>query len=138
LSGTSGPYLLADDPIEINAGRATGSIDVWNTGDRAVQVGSHYHFFESNRALRFDRAAAFGMRLDIPAGTAVRFEPGDRKTVHLVALGGVGRVIGLNALTQGLVSSPSVREAAMRRIVERGYATVPSGTSGEGGVNGSS
>ena len=83
MSHGADTYLLADDPIEINAGRPTLTLSVANTGDRAVQIGSHFHFFEVNRALRFDRAAAFGMRLDIPAGTAVRFEPGDRKEVPL-------------------------------------------------------
>ena len=76
------------DPIVANAGRRTVELEVANTGDRPIQVGSHFHFFEVNRALRFDRARAFGMRLNIPAGTAVRFEPGDNKKVMLVELGG--------------------------------------------------
>jgi urease subunit beta len=98
---TPGEYLLAADPIELNAGRPTTRIDVSNTGDRPVQVGSHYHFFEVNRALMFDRQAAYGMRLNIPAGTAVRFEPGDTKTVELVAIGGTREVYGLNGQVNG-------------------------------------
>ena len=96
MSNPNAHYIIADEPVEINAGRPTRTISVWNTGDRAIQVGSHFHFFEVNRALRFDREAAFGMRLDVPAGTAVRFEPGDRKDVTLVAIGGARRVRGLN------------------------------------------
>ena len=109
MTGETAHYLLADTPIQLNQGRATATVTVWNTGDRAIQVGSHFHFFESNRALRFDRAAAFGMRLDIPAGTAVRFEPGDRKEVNLVAIGGTRRVFGLNGLTGGSLDSLQVR-----------------------------
>ena len=81
MAGETGQYILSAEPITIYWGRPKAGLSVWNTGDRAIQVGSHFHFFEVNRALRFDRAAAFGMRLDIPAGTAVRFEPGDRKDV---------------------------------------------------------
>src|SRR5918911_5366584 len=89
-----GEYLFDGDPIELNAGRPTVALEVNNTGDRPVQVGSHFHFFEANRALVFDRAAAYGMRLDLPAGTAVRFEPGEIKTVQLVALSGQRIVYG--------------------------------------------
>src|SRR5271156_3033981 len=96
-----GEYLFDGPVIDLNAGRATATVEVNNTGDRPVQVGSHYHFFEVNRALRFDRAAAYGMRLDLPAGTAVRFEPGETKTVLLVEIGGSGSVYGLNGLTNG-------------------------------------
>ena len=84
-------YLYGSGDISLGAGRGTIEVRVTNTGDRAVQVGSHYHFFEANRALLFDRREAFGMRLDIPSGTAVRFEPGDGKTVRLVALAGLQR-----------------------------------------------
>ena len=118
-------YIIADEPIEINAGRSARSVSVWNTGDRAIQVGSHFHFFEVNRALRFDRIAAFGMRLDVPAGTAVRFEPGDRKDVPLVAIGGTRRVRGLNGLAVGSLDSPVVRERAMELISRRGFANQP-------------
>lgn len=100
-----GEYRLASAPIVCNAGRATTQIDVTNTGDRPIQVGSHYHFFETNPALVFDRAAAHGFRLDIPAGTAVRFEPGDARTVALVALAGNREVYGLANLTNGPLDS---------------------------------
>ena len=90
-----GEFVLKDDPIHCNTGRATAAVDVTNTGDRPIQVGSHYHFAETNSALHFDREAAHGFRLDIPAGTAVRFEPGDAKTVPLVALAGRREVHGL-------------------------------------------
>ena len=87
--------------IELNAGRATVTLEVRNTGDRPIQVGSHYHFFETNDALAFDRDAAYGFRLNIPAGTAVRFEPGQTRTVELVALGGDRIVYGFGARVMG-------------------------------------
>ena len=96
-----GEYFLAEGDIVANDGRETVETTVTNTGDRPIQVGSHFHFFEVNRALRFDRARAFGMRLNVPAGTAVRFEPGDEKRVTLVALAGSRQVFGLNGLTEG-------------------------------------
>ena len=96
-----GEYLLGDGDIVANAGRRTVELTVANTGDRPIQIGSHFHFFEVNRALRFDRAPAFGMRLNVPAGTAVRFEPGDEKRVTLVELAGARKVFGLNGLAQG-------------------------------------
>ncbi len=122
MAGESEHYILADTPIEINHGRPTATLTVWNTGDRAIQVGSHFHFFEANRALRFERAAAFGMRLDIPAGTAVRFEPGDSKDVNLVAIGGTRRVFGLNGLTNGNLDNPKVRSRALSAISAQGFA----------------
>src|SRR5215218_338591 len=94
-------YIVPDGEIELNAGRERSSVRVKNTGDRPVQVGSHYHFFEANRELAFDRRTAYGMRLDIPAGTAVRFEPGDEREVPLVAYGGARRAIGFSALVDG-------------------------------------
>jgi urease beta subunit len=111
-----GTYILLAEPIEINAGRATGRIVVSNRGDRPIQVGSHCHFFEVNRALAFDRAAAYGMRLDIAAGTAVRFEPGDTREVDLVALGGRREVFGLNRLVEGRLDDEQVRAAALTRV----------------------
>jgi urease subunit gamma/beta len=114
-------YILEDGEIELNAGRRTVQVEVANTGDRPIQVGSHAHFFEVNRALRFDRGAAFGMRLDIPAGTAVRFEPGDVKPVTLVAFGGEGFVSGMNGLVQGSVSQPGAFEAAVFRAATAGF-----------------
>jgi len=109
-----GEYLLASDPIIANDGRATITLEVANTADRPIQVGSHFHFFEVNRTLSFDRASAFGMRLNIPAGTAVRFEPGDTKKVTLVALGGSATVYGLNALTNGATTEAAKPEALAR------------------------
>src|SRR5258708_33832657 len=93
-----GEYILADGEIELSEGRPVARIVVRNTGDRPIQAGSHYHFFEVNKALVFDRAAAYGMRLDIPAGLAVRFERGEEKEVGLVALSGGRSVYGHNAL----------------------------------------
>src|SRR4249920_3064843 len=111
-----GEYLLAADPIELNAGRPTLRIEVSNRGDRPVQVGSHCHFFEVNRALAFDRPAAYGMRLDIAAGTAIRFEPGDSREVNLVALAGRREVVGLNGLVNGALDDPDTRAAALERV----------------------
>jgi urease subunit beta len=96
-----GEYLLQDSEIELNAGRPTVTLEVANTGDRPIQVGSHYHFYETNAALRFDREQARGMRLDIPAGTAVRFEPGQSRAVRLVSYGGLRRVFGFNGKING-------------------------------------
>src|SRR5512145_2025038 len=96
-----GEYFLESAPIEINSGRPTVRLEVTNRGDRPVQVGSHCHFFEVNRSLAFDRAKAYGMRLNIAAGTAVRFEPGDTRRVELVALAGTRDVIGVNGLVNG-------------------------------------
>jgi urease subunit beta len=96
-----GEYLLEEGEIVLNAGRPTCVVQVANTGDRPVQVGSHYHFFEVNEALQFDRTQGRGMRLDIVAGTAVRFEPGQRRTVQLVALAGARRVYGFNGRVMG-------------------------------------
>ncbi|MFD7066599.1 urease subunit beta [Streptomyces sp. NPDC059913] len=114
-------YLYGDDPVEINAGRARTRITVSNTGDRAVQVGSHYHFFETNRALRFDREAAYGMRLDISSGTAVRFEPGDTREVELCAFAGTGRLVGFAGLVDGGLTAPDTRRNALRRAAELGF-----------------
>ncbi len=99
----AGEYLLneAAGEIELNAGRQTAKVLVKNTGDRPIQVGSHYHFFEVNKALEFGRDAAYGMRLNIPAGTAVRFEPGDEKEIDLVAFGGARIVYGHNGKVNG-------------------------------------
>jgi urease beta subunit len=113
-----GEYFLASDPIELNAGRATRTVTVSNGGDRPVQVGSHCHFFEVNRWLTFDRAAAYGMRLNIAAGTAVRFEPGDTREVELVALGGTREVFGLNQLVEGPLDDESVRNEALAAVDE--------------------
>ena len=108
-----GEYLLSSEPIELNARRATCRIEVSNRGDRPIQVGSHCHFFEVNRWLSFDRPAAYGMRLNVAAGTAVRFEPGDTREVELVAVGGTRHVSGLNRLVEGHLDDPQVRDAAL-------------------------
>jgi urease beta subunit len=117
--GPFGPYIVGDEPIALNPGRERCTLVVSNTGDRAIQVGSHFHFFEANRALRFDRAAALGMRLDIPSGTALRFEPGDTREVPLVALGGTRRAVGFNGLVDGAVAGR--REQVLARAARRGF-----------------
>jgi urease subunit gamma/beta len=111
-----GELRLAEADVVLNEGRESVTLTVRNFGDRPVQVGSHYHFFETNPELEFDRAAAFGMRLDIPAGTAVRFEPGQEKEVELVSFGGERVLEGLNLLTAG-----ADRAAAVERAREGGY-----------------
>ena len=115
---TPGEIITSPDaaPLLANLGLPTITLEVVNTGDRPIQVGSHYHFFETNTALRFDRAAARGFRLNIPAGTAVRFEAGDTKRVELVALAGAREVFGLNALVSGKLDfAPKGRDGAPRR-----------------------
>ncbi len=108
-----------DSDVKINEGRETATVEVENTGDRPVQVGSHFHFFEVNRALRFNRGAAYGMRLDIPAGTAVRFEPGETKEVDVVAYAGKRRVVGFNGLVEGTVRGEC--DEAVELAKERGF-----------------
>jgi urease beta subunit len=115
-----GEYLLGDGLIEANVGRRTVELTVANTGDRPIQVGSHFHFFEANRALRFERRKAWGMRLNVPAGTAVRFEPGDEKLVVLVELAGTREVYGFNALADGKVDA-SRRDAAVQKAAQAGF-----------------
>jgi urease beta subunit len=115
-----GEYLLAEDEITANEGRKTVELEVVNAGNRPIQVGSHFHFFEVNRALRFDRSQAFGMRLNIPSGTAVRFEPGDSKKVTLVKFGGAASVYGLNALTNGPTGA-SAKDGALDRARTAGF-----------------
>jgi urease subunit beta len=102
-----GEVLAEEGDIELNAGRATITLAIANTGDRPIQVGSHYHFFETNEALRFDRERSRGFRLDIPAGTAVRFEPGQSRTVQLVALAGDRVVYGFNGRVMGRLDTES-------------------------------
>lgn len=110
-----GEYFLAEDSIEINKGRKTTKIPVINTGDRPVQIGSHFHFFEVNKQMSFDREKAFGMRLNIAAGTAVRFEPGEETEVELVEFGGKKKIIGFNNLTDGKVKAPGAKAKAVRK-----------------------
>lgn len=109
-----GEYILRPEPIEANVGRETSQIEVRNLGDRPIQVGSHCHFFEVNRHLSFERDKAYGMRLNIPAGTAVRFEPGDAKVVELVQLGGTRVVYGINARVNGKLDDPAIRQRALK------------------------
>ena len=118
---TPGEIMPAEGFIELNRDKDTAQIQVTNTGDRPIQVGSHYQFFEVNKALRFQRERAFGMRLDIPAGTAVRFEPGETKRVSLVEIGGNRMGYGLNGLTEGSMDDPAVKEQALKAAREQGY-----------------
>lgn len=118
---TPGELVVDEGEIEINAGRETVTLKAVNTGDRPIQIGSHYHFFEANRALDFNRADAFGMHLDIPSGTAVRFEPGESKEVTLTEFGGSGELFGLNNLTNGSIHSESRKADALRRAKEQGF-----------------
>jgi urease subunit beta len=115
-----GEVVSGDGTVTLNEGRDTTDVLVGNTGDRPVQVGSHFHFFESNAALAFDRAAAFGMRLNIPAGTAVRFEPGEEQTIELVAIGGKRRAHGMNGLVNGSVDGDPTE--ALERAREAGFS----------------
>lgn len=116
-----GAIVPAEGEIELNAGRNRIKLSVRNTADRPIQVGSHFHFFEANRELDFDRASAFGMHLDIAAGTAVRFEPGDTLEVELVAFGGTGEIRGLNGLTDGSTRSDESKQAALERARAAGF-----------------
>jgi|SRR6478609_88148 len=116
-----GEYILKEGDIILNAGRKSVRLVVTNTADRPVQVGSHIHFFEINRQMLFDREKAFGMRLNIAAGTAVRFEPGEEKEVELVEFGGHRHVYGINNLTNGDTKDPIVKENALKQLDVRGF-----------------
>ncbi len=115
-----GEVICAEGAIELNAGRKTLELSVTNLGDRPVQVGSHFHFFEVNRCLSFDRAAAYGFRLDVPSGNSVRFEPGEEKVVRLVELGGEKTVFGLNDLTRD-VCAPRTAATSLEKAHRRGF-----------------
>lgn len=117
-----GEILCEPGTLQLNAGRATKKIMVANTGDRPIQVGSHYHFLEVNRALKFERIEALGFRLDIPAGTAVRFEPGDTKEVTLVALAGNRTVYGLNNLVNGALDAADISTVTQERLQTLGFS----------------
>ena len=117
---TPGEIIPAEGDIEVNAGRRRTMLNALNTGDRPIQVGSHFHFFEANRALEFERSKAWGMHLDIAAGTAVRFEPGESKEVALVAFGGTGEIFGLNRLADG-PSTPDGLPEALERARQAGF-----------------
>lgn len=121
-----GVMIVEHGEIELNAGKDTAQITVTNTADRPVQVGSHFHFFEVNKELSFNRNLAFGMRLDIPAGTAVRFESGETKRVSLVAIGGTRMGYGLNGLVEGSMDNPAIRETALKSAQEKGFKGVES------------
>ncbi|MCQ1949791.1 urease subunit beta [Arthrobacter sp. zg-Y859] len=115
-------YHHKQEDIEINAGRPSVTLLVSNTGDRAVQVGSHFHFFETNKALLFERELAYGMHLDVPAGTGIRFEAGDTREVTLTAYAGNRRVIGFNNLVDGGLDSAATKIRAMARMKELGFS----------------
>ena len=112
-----GEYFLDEEAgrIHANAGRKTATLVVRHTGDRPVQVGSHFHFFEVNRSLSFDRSSAYGMRLNIAAGTAVRFEPGEEKEVSLVEFAGAQRIFGHNNMVDGALDDPEIKRAALEK-----------------------
>ena len=116
-----GEIIPGDGDIKINAGKRSTKLKVLNTGDRPVQIGSHFHFFEVNPGLDFKRSDAFGKHLDIPAGTAVRFEPGESKEVQLVKFGGAGEVHGLNSLTNGSTTSEVKKQEALLQAKNRGF-----------------
>lgn len=105
-----GELIIMDGDIEYNKGRESIKLEVVNTGDRPVQIGSHYHFYEVNDFLKFDREKSYGKRLDIPSGTAVRFEPGDKKEIFLINIGGTRRVYGLRNLVDGFLDGRRVKE----------------------------
>jgi urease subunit beta len=116
-----GEYFIRPGTIEANTGRTTAQVTVVNTGDRPVQIGSHCHFFEVNRMLSFHREAAFGRRLNIMAGTAVRFEPGEEKVVELVSLGGAQKAYGMNNLTNGDTTSDTAKEQAIKKMTDNEF-----------------
>ena len=116
-----GEVILGEGDIIAFKGRQTVELIVANTGDRPIQVGSHCHFFESNRALRFDREKAYGFRLQVPAGTAVRFEPGEDKRVTLVSVGGNRVAYGINGLVNGRLDNPNVKAKALSAAREQGF-----------------
>jgi urease subunit beta len=120
-----GEYFLAPGDIVANAGRPVTTLTVVNTGDRPVQVGSHFHFFEVNKQMAFDRAQALGKRLNIAAGTAVRFEPGEEKTVDLVPFGGRQVLVGFNSLVNGTIAAAGQRQAALSRLAAQNFKDTP-------------
>lgn len=116
-----GEVIIKNKEIICNEGKATKTMIVINNGDRPIQVGSHFHFFEVNKLLNFKREDAFGMRLNIASGTAVRFEPGEEKKVELVELGGKKEVYGLNGLTEGSVEDEKIKELGLKKAKELGF-----------------
>ena len=119
-----GGVIYAEAPVSFNEGRPVTVVKVRNTGDRPIQIGSHFHFFEVNRALEFDRAAAYGMRLNIASTTAVRFEPGDEKTVELVPFGGLRSVYGFNDLVDSWTGDAHARAVKIAKADALGFKNV--------------
>ena len=115
-----GEYILTEGNIDCNVGRRTANVVVANTGDRPVQIGSHFHFFEVNKQLRFEREKVFGMRLNIAAGTAVRFEPGEEKDVELVEFGGAKKIVGFSNLVSGEINEEA-KQSAMSKAKEQNF-----------------
>lgn len=124
-----GEYILDGEDIELNKGRPVTTISVNNSGDRPIQIGAHFHFFEVNRALVFDRSLAYGMKLDLPSGTSVRFEPGDVKEVKLIPYAGHRVVYGFNGLVMGRLDDPYTRECSLKRCVEQKFGHKPAQSS---------
>ena len=116
-----GEYILKNEDILCNVNRETATVVVVNTGDRPVQIGSHFHFFEINKQLEFNRPKAFGMRLNIAAGTAVRFEPGEEKEVELVTFGGARKIVGFSNLTNGKTTLEQNKEEAIKRAEKENF-----------------
>ena len=119
-----GEFLVEEGNITLNAGTQSKPLVIYNTGDRPVQVGSHFHLFEVNKALEFDRKSAYGMRLDIPSGTAVRFEPGEKKTVQIIPIGGNRMGYGLNGLVNGSLDDENIKAQAFEKAKELGFRGV--------------
>lgn len=119
-----GEFIIDNGYIYCNEGKESIEIHVVNTGDRPIQVGSHFHFFEVNKLLDFDRNVAYGKHLDILSGTAVRFEPGEEKTVSLVEFGGTKEIFGLNGLVEGKFTDEEIKTAALRKAKELGFKGV--------------
>ena len=131
-----GEYILAEGDIEANVGRKTENVTVINTGDRPVQIGSHFHFFEVNKQMSFDRAKAFGMRLNIAAGTAVRFEPGEEKAVELVAFGGKQTIHGFSNLTNASTKTEEAKRQALAKASDQNFKGAVSSQSSAKGNTG--
>ena len=119
-----GEFIVEEGTVKLNEGTESIELTVSNTGDRPIQTGSHFHFFEVNKALEFDRKAAYGMRLDIPAGTAVRFEPGEKKAVRLIPIGGDRIGYGLNGLVNGKMDDENIKQAAFEKAKKLGFKGV--------------
>lgn len=119
-----GETFIKEGDIILNEGRETTSITVVNTGDRPIQIGSHFHFFEVNKAMKFNREKAFCMRLNIPAGTAVRFEPGEEKEINLVKIGGTRKIIGLNNLVNGDANVAQNKEKALELVDKLNFKNI--------------